>query len=174
MFVGDLLLACGKTTLALEIAKNNGAFYSDEKILIDLKNIKAVGRIKNQYLSNDYWKEKYGNKEYHEHADLAEDIDYEIGLFVQPIICEQNSYKLDEWNENKFLWHLYEESSRKIRGTSRIFFDNTLPAMSLDTKNLSIKRLELLKKFVTKVPAIYFNGNSEVAVKLINEKFSNN
>lgn len=157
--------------MALELAKNNGLFYSDEKLLIDLKNIEAIGRIKNQYLSNEYWKEKYGNCEYYEHENLAKDINYKIGLFVQPIICEQNSYKLDVWDENKFLWHLYEESSRKIRGTSRIFFDNTLPAMSLDTENLSIKRLELLKKFVTKVSAIYFNGNFEVAVKLINENY---
>lgn len=171
MLVGELLLACGKTTLALELAKNNGLFYSDEKLLIDLKNVKAVGRIKNQYLSNDYWKEKYGNSKYYEHENLAKDINYEIGLFVQPIICEQISYKLDLWNENKFLWHLYEESSRKIRGTSRIFFDNTYPCMSLDTEALASNRLQLLKDFVIKIPAIYFNGNSEMAVKLINEKF---
>lgn len=171
MLVGDLLLAHGKTTLALELAKTNGAFYSDEKMLIDLKNIKAVGRIKNQYLSNDYWKEKYGDKEYHEHSNLAKDIDYEIGLFVQPIMSKQSSYTLDLWDANKFLWHLYEESSRKIRGTSRIFFDNTYPAMSLDTEALASNRLNLLKEFVTKVPAIYFNGTSEMAVKLINEKF---
>lgn len=171
MLVGDLLLAHGKTTLALELAENNGLFYSDEKILIDLKNKKAVGRIKNQYLSNEYWKEKYGNKEYYEHTNLAKDIDYKISLLVQPIICEQSSYTLDIWDASKFLWHLYEESSRKIRGTSRIFFDNTYPAISLDTKTLALDRLNLLKEFVKNVPAVYFKGSSKVAVELINDKF---
>lgn len=173
LFAGVLLLVCGKTTLALALSKNSNLFYSDEKILIDLNNKKAIGRIKYQYISNQYWKEKYGNSPYYKHSNLSEDIAYEIGVFVYPIICEQNSYILDFWEQKKFLWHLYEESSRKIRGTSRIFFNNTYPAPSLDTENIALKRLNLLKSFVNDIPSIYFKGPSEICCSLITNNFCN-
>ena len=158
----------GKTTLALELSKGN-QFYSDEKILIDLKKMKAVGRIKNQYLSNDYWKNKYGNNSFYVHDNLSEDKEYDIALFVQPIICDQKEYTLDKWDSKKFLWHLYEESSRKIRGTSRLLFDNSYPIMSFDNEEIAIKRLELLKKFTSIIPAVYYKGNLENAKEIIND-----
>lgn len=146
----------GKTTLALEISKK-GAFYSDEKILIDLNNLKGVGRISRQYISNDYWRKIYntndkylllgGNKK-----------DYDIGLFIQPIICDMFDYTFDVWDKDKFFWHLYEESSRKIRGTSRMFFDRTYPAVSLDTFSLAKSRLELIKKFTSSIKGVYYKG----------------
>lgn len=171
------LIACwgpatgmGKTSLALALMENGNLFYSDEKILIDLKNKKAVGRIKNQYVSNQYWKEKYGKEEYHEPINLACDIPYEIGLFIQPIICKQKDDRLDKWDENKFAWHLYEEASRKIRGTSRVFFENTYPAMTLDTEQIALQRLNLIKEFAKTVPAIYYKGKIDKIVELINER----
>lgn len=167
-----LTTGMGKTTLAIKLAENNNLFYSDEKLLIDLKNRKAIGRIKNQYISNEYWKNKYGEKEYYEQANLSKDIPYEIGLFVQPILCEQTEYILDEWESKKFFWHLYEESSRKIRGTTRVFFDNTYPAMSLDTEELALKRISLIKELTKSIPAIYYKGNEKVACNLI-EKIIN-
>lgn len=157
----------GKTSLALKLAENGNLFYSDEKILIDLKNKKAVGRIKKQYVSNNYWKNKYGENEYYVPTALSSDNLYEVGLFVQPIICDQDNYILDKWDEKKFLWHLYEEASRKIRGTSRVFFNNTYPAMPLDTQELALKRLNLIKEFTKTIPSIYFKGNEEVAINLI-------
>lgn len=157
----------GKTTLALELAKDN-MFYSDEKILIDLKKMKTVGRIKNQYLSNDYWKEKYGKDSYYCHDNTSVDKEYDIALFVEPIICEQKDYVLDIWSNEKFLWHLYEESSRKIRGTSRILFDNTHPIMSFDNEEIATNRLKLLKKFTKKINAIYYKGNIKNALEIIN------
>lgn len=174
--VKNKLVACfgtttgmGKTSLSLALSNNN-LFYSDEKILIDLNNCTCVGRIKNQYISNNYWKIKYGNINYYEPHSLAKDIYYKVGLFVEPIICEQKKYVLEEWKESKFLWHLYEESSRKIRGTSRILFNNTYPVMSLDTESLSLKRLNLIKKFTKNVPAIYYKGPINKGIEIIEQK----
>lgn len=160
----------GKTTLAIELAENNNLFYSDEKILIDLKNRKAVGRIRKQYLSNKYWNNKYGQQDYYEQKNISEDEIYDIGMFIQPIICNQEEYIFDEWEQKKFVWHLYEESSRKIRGTSRIFFDNTYPAQSLDTEKLALKRLELIKEFAKSIQAVYFKGTAEKAINIINQQ----
>ena len=159
----------GKTSLALELAKDN-LFYSDEKILIDLNTMKAVGRISKQYLSTNYWKSKYGDNSYYEHNNIAVDKKYDIAMFVQPIICNQDGYVLDEWTNDKFLWHLYEESSRKIRGTSRILFNNTYPVMSFDSESISLNRLKLLKKFTKKIHAYYFKGNVNKALEIINNK----
>lgn len=154
----------GKTTLALEIAKN-GSFYSDEKILIDLNNFCCVGRINRQYISNDYWRKKYKTKD--KYLIFNEDNNkYDIALFIQPIICCMDNYVLDIWDKDKFFWHLYEESCRKIRGTSRMFFEGTYPAISLDTFSLSLKRLELIKKFTSTIKGVYYKGNTD---KIINQ-----
>lgn len=159
----------GKTSMAIILANNDNLFYSDEKILINLKTKKAVGRIKTQYLSNKYWKNKHFGKDYHIPLNLSKDKDYDIGLFIQPILCKQEGYIFDEWDEKKFLWHLYEESSRKIRGTSRVFFNGKYPAPSLDTKNLATRRLKLIKKFTNEIKAIYFKGDFDSAFNLIKQ-----
>lgn len=157
----------GKTTLALELSKNGNSFYSDEKILIDLKNNKAVGRIKNQYISNNYWKSKYGDLKYYENENLFKKETCDISLFIQPVICNQKETIWDEWNDEKFLWHFYEESCRKIRGTSRTFFERTYSAMSLDTFELAQKRLKLIHDFTKINKAIYYKGNAENAIESI-------
>ena len=150
----------GKSTLAIELSKDkDNKFYSDEKILIDLKNGISVGRLSKQYISNDKWSKLYKDKEYIDISNIPEKINYKVKMFIEPVICDQKEYIFNKWSKDKFLWHIYEESSRKIRGTSRIFFDNTLPAPSLDTKELSIKRLELLKEFILNVDAYYYKGN---------------
>lgn len=146
----------GKTTLALEISKK-GTFYSDEKVLIDLNNLKGVGRISRQYISNDYWRKKYNTNDKYLVLN-GNKKNYDIGLFIQPIICDIFDYTLDVWDKDKFFWHLYEESSRKIRGTSRMFFDRTYPAVSLDTFSLAKSRLELIKKFTSNIKGVYYKG----------------
>ncbi len=158
----------GKTSLALKLSEG-GMFYSDEKVLVDLINKKTVGRIKNQYVSNDYWRKKLGNSKYFVHENTAEDLEYEISLFSYGLICNQEEYMFDIWTSDKFLWHLYEESCRKIRGTSRMFFGNTYPVMSLDTEELAANRMKLVKEFTKNVKAIYYKGNIEKAVQMINE-----
>lgn len=158
----------GKTTLALELAKH-GNFYSDEKVLIDLEKKSGVGRIKNQYISNDYWRNKYGSNNSYKEIKTSKKINYKIGLLVHPIICDSNEFIIDVWNKEKFLWHLYEESCRKIRGTSRMFFNNTYPAPPLDTLELSKKRLELVKSFVNNIKGIYYKGNVNNIMLRIND-----
>lgn len=173
--IKNKLIACwgtatgmGKTTLAIELSKNENTFYSDEKILIDLKNKKAVGRIKKQYISNDFWKSKLGDLIYYEHDNITKEDVYDIEMFIQPIICNQKEFVIDKWKSEKFLWHLYEESCRKIRGTSRLFFNNTYPIMSLDYDKLAKDRLELLRKFTKEIPSIYYKGNIQNAKNNIN------
>lgn len=178
--VEDKLVVCwgtatgmGKTTLALKLSEGKDDFYSDEKILIDLENATGVGRISHQYVSNNYWKNKLGDKNYHPPKNLAKDLPYQIGVFVHPIICEQQDYEWEAWQAEKFAWHLYEESSRKIRGTSRTLFNNSCPVMSLDTKEISQKRLTLINDLAKKIPALYFKGKADKGRELINTQLKN-
>lgn len=157
----------GKTSLALSLAEDNNSFYSDEKILVDLKRMKVIGGISKQYISNDYWRDLLGNEKYYSRDNSFMQKSYDIGLFVQPLIAEAKEYQVDFWKSDKFFWHLYEESSRKIRGTSRMFFNNTYPIESLDTEFLAKKRIFLVKKFTKKIQAIYYKGNCNNAKKVI-------
>lgn len=149
----------GKTSLALEISKGHN-FYSDEKVLIDLNLGCTAGGISRQYLSTNYWKEKFGDKNYLIHPNIiSTKTNYPISLFVYGILCDQEKPFYEKWKSSKFFWHLYEESSRKIRGTSRMFFNFSYPIQSLDTHELSTKRLDLIKKFTDKYPTIYYKGD---------------
>lgn len=157
----------GKTTLALALSNIENQFYSDEKVLIDIPNKKVVGRIKKIYISNDHWKEKFGNVNFYENDTSAFDKEYDISMFVYPLICDNKQVILEKWNPNKFAWHLYEETSRKIRGTSRIFFNYTYPASSLDTFVLSVTRLNMVKEFTDSVLSIYYKGNIDSIVDFV-------
>lgn len=161
----------GKTTLALRLSEKADGFYSDEKILIDVENRRTVGRIENQYISNIYWKNILGDKGYYKPQNLMPDREYDIKLFVYPLICEQKEFIIEEWNRQKFLWHLYEESSRKIRGTSRVLFSNTLPVESLDTFSISVTRLNMLKDFTKNIKAIYYKGDYSRVIDIIKNKY---
>lgn len=154
----------GKTTLALTLSIGENQFYSDEKVLIDFLNQKVVGRIKKIYLSNDYWKGKFGNNQFYENDISALDKEYDISMFIYPLICEEKNIVLDKWTPNKFAWHLYEETSRKIRGTSRVFFNYSYPVSSLDTFALSVTRLNMVKDFSNSVSSFYYKGNIESIV----------
>lgn len=156
----------GKSSLALALS-NDGYFYSDEKVLVDLKTKQVVGRIDKQYLSNDYWKKKFGNTNYFTHLNLSKDRKYDISLFAYALLCEQEEFVVDKWTADKFMWHLYEESARKIRGTSRTFFNRQYPAMSLDTDIIAKQRLKLINEFVKELQCIYFKGKCSKIVNYI-------
>ncbi len=160
----------GKTSLALALADNGNYFYSDEKVLIDLKKFKSVGCLQKQYISNKFWKEKLGDGKYFSPDHLAEKKDYPIAFFIYGLICNQKECIIDDWSPDKFFWHLYEESARKIRGTSRTFFGFSYPVMSLDTEELAVKRLNLIKDFVQNISSIYYKGNLENIQNLIKER----
>ena len=157
----------GKTTLALAIADNGNEFYSDEKVLVDLKNRTVVGRIANQYISNDYWRKQFGDTKFRTPNNLSTSITYDIGLFVHAIVCNQPETMIDHWTSDKFFWHLYEESCRKIRGTSRMFFGFTTPIDSLDTNELATRIIEWVREFTKSVPAMYYKGTASTAVDTI-------
>lgn len=166
----------GKSNLALELSEQEDAeFYSDEKILIDLNTFSVVGGINKLYLHTSYWKEKFGEKEYVDiisNDTKGNDLSsYPIKAFLYPCIVE-GALKVivEQWENSKFEWHLWEESCRKIRATSRRFFNYTEPAQSLDNTELSKKRLTFIKNITKSVACYYVSGDVRSVTKKILSK----
>ena len=70
-------------------------------------SLKEKAEVKNYVQS--YLTKKYGKDNYFCHDNTSTDKEYDIALFVEPIICDQKDYVLDKWSSEKFLWNLYEE-----------------------------------------------------------------
>ncbi len=156
----------GKTRLMLAMSSKFGAnFYSDEKTLINLQNNKMVGGARSAYLSKPHFKNRYGARTFLDFKNNAGTPP--IRLFVHPIVTDSKKLAFERWPDEKFEWHLYEELSRKIRGTSRRLFKNTVPVPSLDTPALSKKRSLAVKKYTRKIPCYFMKGSENVIAKKI-------
>jgi len=153
----------GKTSLCQKLSEEFGAeWLADEKIVIDLKNEKIVGGIKVAYLKNS----KHQPLKYQSEPKKS----VPIAFFVQPLLMPDSCRELifDKWPMEKFRWHLFEEANRKIRATSRLFFNGTEPVLSLDTLPLARQRIKLIKKFTKKHYCYYARGNySNIGGKII-------
>lgn len=153
----------GKTRLALTLSEKFGAqMYSDEKTLLNLQKNITVGGIASIYLLKPYLKDKFGNADFYNFIPPGRF--FPVGFFVYPHIDENSkSIYVERWDVNKFSWHLYEELSRKIRGTSRRIFNNTLPVSSIDSIPIATQRSLAVEAYVKSTPCYYMRG-SEVLI----------
>lgn len=164
----------GKTRLVLNLVKNFGVkFFSDEKTLIDLKNVRMLGGAASAYLSKNYFKKYHQNKKFYDFT--APCAPAKIAFLAYPQVSESKKLFIEKWSSEKLDWHLYEELSRKIRAISRRLFKNTLPVPSLDTPALSQKRSLEIKKFVKRASCYYMRGTekqiSEKILKMLDKFF---
>lgn len=112
----------GKSTLINTLCKIPGfVFWGDEKIMLDdsgniIGGIGATGRAPAK-----------------------------IRLIIQPVIGAGKKLEFKQWSGQKVDWHLYEELSRKIRGTSRRV-GKGLPIESVDTIGLASARSKLAQR----------------------------
>lgn len=147
----------GKTSLCKELNDNYSAeWLADEKILIDLKKELMVGFVDTAYIKNGSHHTFYTLKS-------SNDNPIPIAFFVQPHLSgsSDSDIKFIKWGESKFRWHLYEELNRKIRATSRIFFNCKMPVLPIDTIKLAKKRLNEISRFSQKIDCYYLRGNAE-------------
>ena len=157
----------GKTRLALTLANMKDClFFSDEKTLIDLPHNMMRGGVATAYLSKSHFQKTHGGKPFLEHNRAPSDVP--IRFFIYPYVEEQSkNIIVERWFPEKFNWHLYEELSRKIRGTSRRIFANTMPLPSLDTQKLSEDRSRAVKKYTKKIPCYFLKGSESSIIKTI-------
>jgi hypothetical protein len=157
----------GKTRLALRCGEiREGEIYSDEKTLVDFKKGIATGGVRSAYLEKQFYKKRgiSGMP-----AAFSKKRKVPISFFVHPFV-EESAKKtfIERWDEEKFEWHLYEESSRKIRGVSRRIFSGAVPIMSADTPEIARRRIRDIKYFTKKKACYYMRGTESgicVAIK---------
>jgi hypothetical protein len=157
----------GKTRLALRCGGiRGGETYSDEKTLIDFKKEMAVGGVQRAYLEKHFYK-KRGTSE--KTIVFSARRKVPIAFFVYPFVEESARKTVVEcWDAAKFEWHLYEESSRKIRGVSRRVSSGRIPVMSADTPELARRRIRDTKYFTKKKSCYYMRGTESaicIAIK---------
>ncbi len=144
----------GKTSLCHKLENNFGAnFIADEKIIMNLKKLTMVGGVNVAYKKNNQFI----------NLNIKPIQSITVHFFVYPFLSPENENKLEfiPWNNKKFEWHLYEELNRKIRGTSRTFFNGTEPVLSLDTINLAKKRIKAINWFVSRIKNYQIRGSSD-------------
>lgn len=148
----------GKTTMALSFAGlNGGRAYSDEKTLLDAATMKLVGGVRIAHLS----KKELSQKHDADYLDLPkDDVIAPIALLVQPQVVPGAKLLVEEWGRDKTEWHMYEELTRKIRGTSRRLFGNTLPVQSIDTDEIARRRSNDSRLITSSIPAIFVRGDA--------------
>lgn len=146
----------GKTTFAKEIFKSlNGSLFFDEKTLIDFTSQKVIGGILTDWNPQNIKSLKIPEKS------------YPIAFFIYPHIERQGRPVIKKWNPQIFDWHLYEEVSRKIRGTSRRINNLSYPLLSLDTFQLSQKRVKLVETLTKNIDCFYLKGPVTEITKII-------
>jgi len=93
-----------------------------------------------------------------------------LRLIVAPIIYPGvNEYEVDEWLAGKIDFHVYEELSRKIRGTSRRIARYSIPVGSVDTDEIAQLRSHTSKLVSKKVRGFLFKGSIANLEQLISD-----
>jgi len=141
----------GKTSTNLNMCqKFDFEFIGDEKILIDMQGY-ILGGTKSIFFNKPELFQ-WLNKDLH-NRDMNTAGKIKVSskptkckVFVQPVITSEGSDLLvSKWDEHKANWHLYEELTRKIRGTSRRIADYKIGLQSIDNNELTQKRISTAK-----------------------------
>lgn len=149
----------GKTTFAKETFKSlRGSLLFDEKTLVDFVSQRVIGGIIADCKTKNIKAFKNTEKS------------YPIAFFIFPHLERQGQPIIKKWNPQMFNWHLYEEVSRKIRGVSRRINNLSYPLPSLDTFQLSQKRVKLVKFLTKTISCFYLEGSVREAIKIIGKK----
>jgi len=152
----------GKTSLCKKMQADYGAkWLADEKIVIDFLTNQIKGWVDVAYL-----KKKRDKFQQLQSVDLKT---IPIAFFVCPLLTDDSCSGLifDRWPSKKFRWHLFEESNRKIRATSKLLFSETEPIMPIDTPNLAKGRIRAVKKIVAQSSNYFIKGNSDNICKKV-------
>lgn len=160
----------GKTRTALLVAdKLNGFVFSDEKTLINLKAGTVCGGINSIYLSKNVYKNRFKGGDFYDLTKIGKRI-FKLSALIN--INNLGSVhniesEVKNWDNLTTGWHLYEELTRKIRGTSRRISGFNYPLISIDTENISRNRLLDITKFLEKNNCLFIRASEDVIIDSI-------
>lgn len=164
----------GKTTLALNLClKYKAKFMGDDKVLINNQGLIIGGAKKIEFNKEALFKSvgaELNNKDVDELKEIIpiEDKKIPINVVIQPTILPGAKFQFEKWDISKSSFHLYEELSRKIRGTSKRISDSTYPLDSVDTKEIALMRSKFVNSFTQVTPFLSLKGDlNEVMDQLV-------
>ncbi len=150
----------GKTTLALSFDGIEGSsVYSDEKTLINAKTLEMMGGVNTAYITKGEISEKHGLG--YLNLDRPDDSRIPLRFLIQPQVIPGADLLVEEMSAEKTEWHMYEELTRKIRGTSRRLFGNTWPVQSIDTDGVAKKRSSDSARISRSVRSYFMRGDAD-------------
>lgn len=163
--------AMGKTTLVRYMSsEDNFSMYSDDKVLIDLNNLKIINGSKYIHLNKTSLITEFNETK--DHVVLKDDKNnnnIKISLFVYGYLTPSFS-EHEIWSKEKFVWHIYEAVTKRIRGVTRRINNGLLALPSLDTQALSRKRIIDIHNLCDNVQCLFIKGSSENITSVVKDK----
>ena len=161
----------GKTRTAKILSeKFTGKFISDEKSLFSFKTNKYIGGIPKMYTHRSVYDESslINKKEFVDlniiNLGYTDEIFF---IYIHNLGTKSNEKNIFKFSKEEFEWQLYEDLTRKIRGTSRRINNFSFPLPSLDNEKLSIIRSNDVKKFCEKFNCYYVRADENNIISFI-------
>ncbi len=161
----------GKTTFASSLLKLGFRQFSDEKTLLDLENLTLFSGSRSIPLRKEVLIKRFGDVRDFKKLDL---IDLErppaLDLLISPHYDHGTVGPIvNILKPLDILWNISGAISRRIRGVTRFIDNFTYQLPSLDTEELTDRRLKLITKLSERVRAIYFQGDSDQLIRYLEE-----
>jgi len=146
-------------------------FYCDEHSLINLSNKKIVGGSRSIATRKKILKDELsnGSEFYLKDFDRASKNAF---LFIYPHLDHGLKNPIhNQFSSLDFHWLLSKEFGGVIRGIVKFTDNFKYPLPSLDTQELSEKRVKRTIKFTQDVPCYYFQGSLKQLAEFVKNKF---
>ena len=166
--------AMGKTTLVRHMSSQDDfSMYSDDKVLLDLNGLKIINGSKYIHLNKTSLITEFNEaQDYVELKDVENTGDVKISLFVYGYLTQGFS-EHEIWPKEKFAWHIYEAVTKRIRGVTRRIGNGLLALPSIDTYELSKKRINDINKLCDSVQCLFIKDSPENVTNIIKDKLLN-
>lgn len=157
----------GKTGLCYEMRSLGAKFIYDEKVLISAEGV--AGGLPVLYLHKDFYSK--GKKQAYERLRSVVNPENNMKLIcIYPhLLSDKLSSGADivEMDQKRALWLFSDSVNKRLRGVTRMLFDNTMLADSLDTTDLSEARIKSITSLMQKSKQYEVFGNYTDCAKRI-------
>lgn len=161
----------GKTTInAYLCSECNFNFIADEKVLVNAMGYICGGvssiAFNKEGLENSIGKSVQSIKA--GESQESQRVSTKIGMIIQPIVGS-GGVQVYKWSTARANWHLYEELTRKIRGTSRRIGNFRFPIQSIDNNEIALKRVASVESISQGIPFVSLKGSVNDMAGYINK-----
>lgn len=159
----------GKSTFTLALSENGFNHFSDEKTLINLVSQEMVSGSRSIPLRKEILKKKLGGGDYKK-INYRSSENPKLSLIISPHYDHGlKTPIINELEPLDLFWGINGDFSRRIRGGTKFIDNFSYQLPSIDSEDLTERRLYLTKKLANSVRGFYFQGDSNQLVKFVRE-----